>query len=174
MLAYMPAPWILSWKSPLTNHVFPVLDKAKGGFWDLKTIEKAWPWKIGIYPFRGANAGSVFVATSNAGWWLQRSNVVLFQFAIHPFSPFGDNLICNLWEMPDDSWWNLVESPHFRRVSWGIHFGCFFRKFRSPCPWWDLLEKRLTYWLVTSIFGPWNVPWFPGWFRLIMRWFKYV
>jgi hypothetical protein len=27
----------------ITPTIFPVFDKAKGGFWDLKTIEKAWP-----------------------------------------------------------------------------------------------------------------------------------
>ena len=160
MLAYMPAPWILSWESPLTNHF--------SGFWQstrwILGPENDWKgmaMKNRNLSLRGANAGSVFVATSKVGWWLQGSNIVLFQFAIHPFPPFGDNLICNLWEMPDDSWWNLVESPHFRRASWAIHFGWCFLKFRSSCPWWDLLEKNL-HWLVTSIFCPWNVPWFPG------------
>ena len=167
MLAYMPAPWILSWESPLTNHF--------SGFWQstrwILGPENDWKgmaMKNRNLSLRGANAGSVFVATSKVGWWLQGSNIVLFQFAIHPFPPFGDNLICNLWEMPDDSWWNLVESPHFRRASWAIHFGWCFLKFRSSCPWWDLLEKNL-HWLVTSIFCPWNVPCFPGWFIIIPR-----
>ena len=144
----------------ITPTIFPVFDKAKGRFWDLKTIEKAWPWKIGIYPF-GVQMRALYLLLLRKLVGGLGSNIVLFQFAIHPFPPFGDNLICNLWEMPDDSWWNLVESPHFRRVSWAIHFGWCFLKFRSSCPWWDLLEKNL-HWLVTSIFCPWNVPWFPG------------